>query len=148
LSKADRNFALKAAQAGTAEVAAAQLAVEKSSRNDVKDFARRMIADHTKAGNALKQVAGGKSLSLPESPSAADARTISKLSSETGATFDQDYIKAQRAAHKDAVALFTTESKSGKDSDLKSFAGETLPTLQDHYRMITAMPLKAQQSSR
>ncbi len=38
----------------------------------------------------------------------------------------------QLKAHKDAVDLFTTESKDGKDVDLRAFASETLPTLQAH----------------
>ena len=34
-----------------AEVAEARIALKNSTRPDVKDFARRMIADHTKAGD-------------------------------------------------------------------------------------------------
>jgi len=42
--------------------------------------------------------------------------------------------------HEEAVALFEKESKSGSDADLKSFAGKTLPTLQDHLKMAKALP--------
>jgi len=31
--------------------------------------------------------------------------------------------------------LFTSESQSGKDSDLKNFASQTLPALQQHLSM-------------
>jgi putative membrane protein len=99
-----------------------------------------MVRDHTKAGDQLKQLAQGEGLSLPTQASAADTKEESKLSAESGAAFDKDYIRAQRTAHRQAVALFTQESKNGKDANLKSFAAQTLPTLQDHYRMITAMP--------
>lgn len=54
---ADKEFATKAAQAGIAEVAEARLALKNSTRPDIQNFARRMIADHTKAGDQLKTIA-------------------------------------------------------------------------------------------
>ncbi len=41
---------------------------------------------------------------------------------------------------KKRVALFDNESTSGSDSDLRAFAGMTLPTLQDHLKMAKALP--------
>ena len=38
----------------------------------------------------------------------------------------------QLQAHQQAAMLFTSESQSGKDADLKKFASDTLPTLQRH----------------
>lgn len=37
--------------------------------------------------------------------------------------------------HKEAVDLYQKEAKSGKTEELKSFASETLPTLQEHLKM-------------
>jgi putative membrane protein len=141
VSSADRSFATKAAAAGTAEIADAQIALKNSSRADVKDFAQRMVTDHTKAADQLKSIASNKGITLPSGESAADKKNTDALQKLNGAAFDQKYIQGQRTAHKQAVALFSTESKSGKDNDLKSFAGQTLPTLQDHQKMITGMPL-------
>jgi putative membrane protein len=139
LSKADRNFANTAAQAGLAEVAEAQLALQQSSNQDVKNFAQRMVDDHSKANDQLKSIASQEGLSVPASPSSADQRKAQALQKLSGAAFDKRYVSDQDAAHKEAVALFTKESKNGKDAALKSFAAQTLPTLQDHYRMVHAM---------
>jgi putative membrane protein len=147
VSGADRSFATKAAAAGAAEIADAQLALKHSSRQDVKTFAQRMVDDHTKAANQLKLIASGEGIALPSGESAADKKNTDALQKLNGAAFDQKYIEGQRTAHKQAVALFSTESKSGKDSQLKSFAGQTLPTLQDHLKMITGMPLGQKSSS-
>jgi putative membrane protein len=147
LSSADRSFATKAAAAGTAEIADAQVALKNSSRQDVKDFAQRMVQDHTKAADQLKSIAGSEGITLASAESAADKKDTDALQKLNGAAFDQKYIQGQRTAHKQAVALFATESKSGKDGQLKSFAGQTLPTLQDHLKMITAMPLVQKSSS-
>jgi putative membrane protein len=44
--------------------------------------------------------------------------------------------------HKKDVAEFKKESTSAKDSDLKSWAGTTLPTLQDHLKMVQDISTK------
>jgi putative membrane protein len=143
LSSTDRSFATKAAGASMAEIAEAQIAALKSNRQDVKEFAQRMIADHSKANDQLKQIADANGLTLPTEPPKSDAVKANTLSAMSGARFDQTYIKDQRAAHKDAVALFTRESKNGKNPALKGFAAQTLPTLKDHKQMIDGMTLQA-----
>jgi predicted outer membrane protein len=46
LSSADREFAMKAASGGLAEVQAVQLAEQRPTSAQIKQFAQRMIADH------------------------------------------------------------------------------------------------------
>ena len=57
-----------------------------------------------------------------------------RLSKLDGEKFDQAYIKNMVHDHTKDVAEFRKESTSGKDSDLKSFASQTLPTLEDHLK--------------
>src|SRR5258707_14447193 len=102
LSKADRNFANTAAQAGLAEVTEAQIALQKSSNQDVKNFAQRMVDDHSKANDQLKSVAAQEGLNVPSSPSSADQRKAQALQKLSGAAFDKRYISDQDTAHKEA----------------------------------------------
>lgn len=131
----DNSFAQKAAAAGLAEVAEANIALDKATDPQVKQFAQTMVTDHTKANNQLTQIAEGKALSLPMKPTKRDQNQADKLRKMSGKTFDRDYIRDQLAAHKQAVALFKRESERGKDADLKQFASQTLPTLQHHLQM-------------
>ena len=62
---ADTKFMKEAAQGGMAEVALGQLAVEKASNADVKKFGQRMVDDHSKANDKLKQLASQKNVALP-----------------------------------------------------------------------------------
>jgi putative membrane protein len=137
----DKDFATKAAQAGIAEVAEARLALKNSTRPDVQNFARRMIADHTKAGDQLKSIASSQGLALPGDPSPEDQQAMTKLGSLSGEDFDRAYIESQVSAHEAAVGLFTQESEQGKDAQFRSFASSTLPTLKDHYQMIKSLPV-------
>ena len=53
----DKMFVRKALEGGMAEVQLGQLALQKSSNDDVKQFAQKMIDDHTKLGDQMKPIA-------------------------------------------------------------------------------------------
>lgn len=132
----DATFVKKAAVSGMYEVQAAQLAQTKATSADVKSFASRMITDHTKANDQLKTIVASKSgLKIPTALDAAHRALMAKLKAASGAAFDKTYVQQQVDAHQKAVMLFTAESNNGKDTDLKQFATQTLPTLQQHLTM-------------
>jgi putative membrane protein len=94
-----------------------------------------MVDDHSKANDQLKQLASQKGVTLSDKLSPAKQKDVDKYNKLSGAAFDRSYISHMVADHKKDVAEFQKESKSGKDSDLKSWASTTLPTLQDHLKM-------------
>lgn len=143
LSSSDRKFVTTAAEAGAAEVAMGKLAKDKATSADVKDFASHMVSDHQKAGDELKAIATSKGMTPSDKLSTKDQAAMDKLSKLQGADFDKAYVNSQVSAHKDAVSLFSSESKSGKDSDLKQFASTTLPTLQEHKQMVDQLAKSA-----
>jgi putative membrane protein len=132
LSSADRTFMQKAGEGGMAEVQLGQLAEQKASSQAVKDFGQRMVADHTQAADKLKGVAASKTVTLPMALNAKDKALYDRLSGLSGSAFDREYMRAMVKDHKEDVADFQKESNAGRDSDVKSFASTTLPTLQDH----------------
>jgi putative membrane protein len=128
----DRKFMDKAAQGGMAEVELGQLAQQNGQSAEVKAFGKRMVDDHSKADDQLKQLAAQKGVSLPTSLDAKDQATKDRLSKLQGAAFDKAYMKDMVADHKQDVAEFKHESMAAHDPDLKNWAGQTLPTLQSH----------------
>jgi putative membrane protein len=134
LSAADQKFVKEAAEGGMAEVELGRLAVEKASSDNVKKFGQRMVDDHSKANDKLKEIATSKGVTLPESPNAKQRATKARLEKLSGNEFDKAYMKDMLKDHKQDVADFQKESKTGKDSDVKNFASQTLPTLQDHLK--------------
>lgn len=139
-SATDTDFVTKAAQAGMAEVAAGRMAEKQGHSAATKAFGKRMVADHTKAGDALKVAAQKSGAKVPTTMSDEHKQAGEKLAGLSGAAFDEAYAAQMVKDHEEAVALFDKESTSGSDSDLKAFAGKTLPTLQDHLRMAKALP--------
>lgn len=140
LARQDKNFLIKAAQAGKTEVLASQLAENKATNAEVKSFASTMAQDHAKVGDELKQLASNKGVAVPESPARGQQSEINKLSKLDGDKFDKKYTKdIGLKAHKDAVALFKKASNDAKDPDIKAFAAKTLPSLEHHLQMAEAL---------
>jgi putative membrane protein len=133
LSPADQQFVQDAGTAGATEIAASKLALTNSSDAQVKNFAQRMIADHTRLARNLDIVAQRQGITAAPS---ADASVTGSLESLHGADFDKAYI-AQVAVdgHRKAVAVFSTESKAGGNAQLKSIATRALPIIKHHYAM-------------
>jgi putative membrane protein len=135
VSTDDQKFIEDAARAGMAEVDAAKLAKQKGESQAVKDFARHMEQDHTKANDELKQLASSKGVSLPTDVDAKHRRIMDELRRHTSAQFDREYMNAQVSDHKRVVADFDREAKNGKDADVKKWAADKLPTLRKHLEM-------------
>ena len=135
----DASFFKRAAEGGIFEVDAGNLAQQKSTNQQVKDFGAMMVKDHSAANQKLQSIAASKSITLPTSASVGQMATKGKLDVLSGDTFDKSYIKSQLKAHQQTIALFKKEIASGQDTDAKALATDTLPTLRAHLKAIKAI---------
>jgi putative membrane protein len=135
LDPADKDFVMKAAQGGMAEVMLGQMASSKGTSPDVKNFGNRMVSDHGKANDELKQLAQNKGMALPSDTDKEHKDAADKLSKANGSDFDKQYISNMVEDHEKDVKEFQKASTDAKDPDLKAWASKTLPTLQDHLKM-------------
>ena len=135
----DHPFAKPAAEGGLAEVKLGELAQETGQSDAVKNFGRRMVDDHTKANNELKDSAAQENLQLPNKVSAHDQATYDRLSKLSGAAFDRAYAKDMVTDHKKDIAEFETEAANGQDQQIKNFASQTLPILKEHLKAAEEM---------
>ena len=136
---ADAPFIGAAAMDGLAEVELGRLASQNASSSEVKQLAQRMVADHSKAGDALKQLASQKDVALATELDDEHRAVQQKLAKLKGAAFDQAYMSHMATAHLKAVALFQEEAKSGKDADVKAWAAKTLPIIQEHLKVASSL---------
>jgi len=139
ISRADRTFVRKAAQGGLAEVELGNLAVNRGSSAYVKQFGQRMVDDHSRVNDQLKELAGNKGITLPADIGAENRAVKARLSRLHGAAFDAAYIRDMKEDHRKDIMEFRMESNGGRDRDIRAFARKSLPTLQEHYRMASAM---------
>ncbi|MCU1257916.1 MAG: outer membrane protein [Bryobacterales bacterium] len=131
----DAHFVAEAASGGMAEVELGKLATQKASDQRVKQFGQKMVDDHSKANDELKEIAAKENIPIPSTMNAKDKATVDKLSALSGPAFDRAYMKDMVADHKKDVAAFQKEANTGKDEAIKGFASKTLPILQEHLKL-------------
>ncbi len=131
---ADDTFVTRAAEGGMAEVELGNLAQQHAASDAVKQFGKRMVDDHTKANNELKQIAAKNNIQLPSDMGAKNRATMDRLSKLNGAEFDRAYMHDMVMDHRTDVNEFRHEADNGKNADVKAFAAKTLPTLEDHLK--------------
>ncbi|AZO66233.1 DUF4142 domain-containing protein [Mesorhizobium sp. M6A.T.Ce.TU.002.03.1.1] len=140
----DQLFAQLAVAGGTAEVDFGNLA-KKSSHSAIKEFASRMVDDHSAANEKLKSLAESDKIPLPQGLDDEHKQLRAKLEKLEGAAFDLAYISGQITDHQRTVQLLEWEIVSGQDADLQHFGSDTLPTVLEHLRM--ARDIKAKLAS-
>jgi putative membrane protein len=135
LSLRDFKFVKSAAQGGRMEVTLGQVAVQNGQDQAVRDFGTKMIQDHAAVNQKLIQLISLKGATVSDAPGWMDEKAISHLQGLKGSEFDRAYMKRMVADHKDTIKEFQKAAANADDADIKAFASNTLPTLQEHLRM-------------
>jgi putative membrane protein len=143
-SASAKEFVEKAGTSGLAEVEMGQLGAEKARNGEVKAFAKRMVADHTKANQALETAIKGKGVQVPSSQTTMHKAMMENFQKQdAGKNFDRDYMKQMVEDHKTDVELFETAADDEKlDFGLRSYAKMLLPTLRDHLKQAQTIESK------
>lgn len=134
-SASDRMFVKKALQGGIAEVQLGQLTLQKSSNDQVKQFAQKMVDDHTKMGEQMKPVAQQLGVDVPTEPSKKDKAIMAKMQTLSGSAYDQAYIKDMVKDHKQDLSEFQMEASSGQDPAVKDAATQGSQIISQHLQM-------------
>ncbi len=129
----DADFAVKAADAGLAEVELAKLALEKASSPQIKEFSRKIVDDHGRANEELAAIATQHNITLPPVASEDRVEEQRELREKSGADFDEAYIDRMLRDHDKTVSLFEDASSDVRNADLQAFAAKTLPVLKRHH---------------
>ena len=135
LSREDKKFFMEAASGGMMEVQLGQLAKDKAQSQDVKDFGSRMVTDHGKANDELKQLAEQKKWTLPTKLERKHKSMVEKVQKTSGSEFDKLYMKGMIKDHAKDVADFKNATQKVKDPELKAWAEKTLPVLEQHHQL-------------
>ena len=135
LSQTDKTFLVDIAQSNLGEVAAANLALQRSDDPLVKSFAQKMIDEHADAQQNVETYAKGVDFTLPVTPAPADAAVAAHLQTLHGHTFDVAYLTAQEAGHRRAVGVTRDEIVHGTQADVAGLARLLLPTIEQHLEL-------------
>jgi putative membrane protein len=133
MNAADQRMLKTFAINNMAEIEAGRMAQSKTQSEQVRTFAQRMIDDHTKALDDVRQLAQTKGVALPTDLDAANKRKAARLAALSGEAFDRAYMaQAGVADHKKNHSLLQQAQSRAKDPDLQALAARTLPVVDQH----------------
>jgi putative membrane protein len=142
------DYVAKVSMGDMLEIESSKLALAKAKDQRIRDFANRMVADHTSSTQTLQDILQKEKLRAPlaKQLDTEKADKLARLKSAEGAAFDELYADMQVAAHNEALALHQQFSQSGPNKALADFATLTAATVRSHRSMISdlrrSMPIR------
>ena len=132
LSASDKEFLRMAAVANMTEAHLGQLAESQASRSGVRDFGQTLVKDHTSAYQELAVLGSKLGQTIPKGIDARHAQPL--VSSNKGSSFDLPFLRDEVRDHERVIAAFKREAEHGQDQDIKAYANQVLPTMEQHLR--------------
>jgi putative membrane protein len=132
-------FINEASAKGMADIEASRLAHQKTESKEVKDYTIVVINDLTTANQHLAKIA--KQLDLPVAPREEVMDKAKALMQEVtdDASFDQAYAASQVKTTQETIEQLQQQAQTTDVPQIKAFAEETLPKLQNHLQMARAL---------
>jgi putative membrane protein len=138
----DREFITKSTQGSLAEVELGKMALQKSQNPDVREFAQKMVTDHSKLIEDMKPVASRIGSKMPTEVNSKQRQEAEKLQGLSGDSFDKAYITTMVADHHKDLQEFTEEESRTANPYLKDAVSKGKEVIRMHTEMIDKIARK------
>ncbi len=132
LTTGDDQFVVAQLDGNTAEIQAGQLALKNSHNQDVRQFAEKMITDHSYAQSTLEQIAGVHHIQIPTMLTEQDRNMLDRLAKLEGSAFDRAYVGDMVRAHAMMVEQLNAQLVHGEDQHINAWVQNTRPIALQH----------------
>ena len=130
------SFLRKAAEGQRMEIALGQLATQKASSEQVKQFGAHMIEDHRKGSLEVERLAAKQGVRIAAELSDKHRNTSAQFSKLSGKEFDRAYISYMLRDHVEDVQDFEKGALTMTDPEIKQWAAGSLPVLKEHLQKV------------
>jgi putative membrane protein len=133
LDAVDFNFVSQANLGAPFQVDSGRIAETKGGSAAIRTYAHLMVTSHIPVADRLNAILKRKNITPSNTllHGAYDAMLFT-LKADHGTAFDRNYVEGQVEYQKANAALFQQEIQDGRDPDLRQFARQTLPKIEDH----------------
>jgi putative membrane protein len=131
-----RSFLRTAVEGNLAEIKFGELAVQKASSADVKDFAQKMVTDHTAVNANLEVIADSMGVMVPKKLSKEDQAEHDKLNTLAGTAFDAEYLTIMVKDHHQDLREFRQEANATSDTALQADVMKAARVIREHTVMV------------
>jgi len=146
----DVAFVAKTRDLAAADGELATVILARAKAPAVRAFAKRVIDARDAIVKELATLAGTRQIAVAPTPEALPAgakdavlsKVLVDLKAQPPRAFDAAALAALIASREAAVSLFETESRDGRDAELKEWAARQLPALREHLAAARAIRLR------
>jgi putative membrane protein len=130
---------LIAGSSGIMEVDMGKLALEKSSRKDVKDFAAMMVKEHTDINTEYARLLAKNCFTPPNTMFPDNQHLYDSLKALPPSAFDSSYINMMISDHGKAINLFDVAYQNAREGEIKTWLARMKDVVKRHYDMTVAL---------
>lgn len=134
LSPKDKEFLKMAAVSNMTEAHLGEMAEGKAAQTGIKDYGQMLVKDHTKAYQELSVLDSKLGQSIPKGINVRRDKAVEKLADLKGKRFDGQFLREEVQDHERTLAVFKREAQHAQDPDVKAYANQILPTMEEHLR--------------
>jgi len=128
----DQKCAMRIADVNNFEIQAGQIAQEKAQSEEVKQFAKMMVDDHTRAQQQLQQIGQQKGWRFSQQLMPVHQAILDELNKLDGQEFERAYVYGQVAGHTITVLGLRDGKTELQDPELRQYAATIFPKVQQH----------------
>jgi len=147
MTTAADSFVQNAAVGDLYEIASSELALERTSSPEVREWAKQMIDDHMTSAHQLSAAMEmNETRGVAPIPTELDTRRrkmYEHLESAPADKFDAAYLDQQLMAHQETLTLLRTYGTEGDNPQLRSFALGAAPVIARHLSHVKAYKKRA-----
>ena len=114
------------------EMQTSQVVLQKSRNAAVRAFAQQMIDQHGASTQQLTQLAAAKGSPLSQGLDPTQQRLLAAVNGAGPRNVDRTYLNGQVLGHTATLATYKDELQGGMDPDVKAFAQQNMPMIQQH----------------
>lgn len=131
----DNSFIRQSAQMALMEIAAGEAALSNSQDSAIQELAQQLVTDHSAQLEQAQALAADAGFTLPGALATRDAKSLSRLPSEGGASFDRAWTQLMVSSHSSAFALHERAATRASQAATRAYARAQLVPLAAHLTM-------------
>lgn len=134
LNAKDKEFLKMAAVSDMTEAHMGQMAEKKAAMPGIRNFAQTLVKDQTNAYEQLAALGNKLGETIPTSIHARRNRQVATLTALKGRRFDGQFLRDEVRDDQRRLVVFKNEAEHGQDANVKAYANQLLPTMEEHLR--------------
>jgi len=130
----DKTFVMKASGGNRHEVKMGEIGSKRATATEVKEFAQKMVKDHTKSLDELTRAARSAGIDVSEKTMKEHEDMEARFEKmEKG--FDAAFMRQMVTDHEKTLKLYEQAGKDLKNDELRKYAEKTTPVVREHLKM-------------